>query len=87
MILMVRLGEWDTFHDGCDAPATMVFRAVEDVCNGRGCVQRPRMRSRGCENFCGHWTPFQWLKLLLPGALLSHLLRLGAISQNRTLLA
>jgi hypothetical protein len=40
MILMVRLGEWDTFHDGCDAPATMVFRAVEDVCNGRGCEAR-----------------------------------------------
>ena len=34
MILMVRLGEGDTFHYGCDAPATMVFRAVEDVCNG-----------------------------------------------------
>ncbi len=29
MILMVRLGEGDTFHDGCDTPATMVFRAVE----------------------------------------------------------
>lgn len=37
MILMVRLGEGDTFHIGCDAPATMGFRAVVDVCNGRGC--------------------------------------------------